>query len=254
MPTLLACVFLMGLHSTLFGPVKYAYMPQHLNERELTGGNGMVEMGTFVAILLGQLAGGILVDTPVVGPAPRGLGLPGAGHSRPCHRAGACRPARRPTPNLVINWNPFTETWRNLKLAHEGLAVFRSLLGISWMWFFGAVFLSNFPAFAKEVLHGSPQVASLLLAVFSVGIGIGSLLCEMLSKRHVEIGLVPLGAIGMSVFSIDLYFAASGLPASAALQRSAPSWPSRDCPLARAGGPHAAGAVRRACTACRCMH
>jgi 1-acyl-sn-glycerol-3-phosphate acyltransferase len=94
------------------------------------------------------------------------------------------------------------------------VAVFRSLLGISWMWFFGAVFLSNFPAFAKEVLHGSPQVASLLLAVFSVGIGIGSLLCEMLSKRHVEIGLVPLGAIGMSVFAVDLYFAASGLPAA----------------------------------------
>jgi 1-acyl-sn-glycerol-3-phosphate acyltransferase len=213
-PTLLACVFLMGLHSTLFGPVKYAYLPQHLNERELTGGNGMVEMGTFVAILLGQLAGGILVDTPVVGPhhvawACLGLALLGR------LTAQALPPSPSTDPQLVINWNPFTETWRNLKLAHEQLAVFRSLLGISWMWFFGAVFLSNFPAFAKEVLHGSPQVASLLLAVFSVGIGIGSLLCEMLSKRHVEIGLVPLGAIGMSVFAVDLYFAASGLPASA---------------------------------------
>ncbi|WP_082567854.1 MFS transporter [Pelomonas sp. Root1217] len=212
-PALLGCVFLMGLHSTLFGPVKYAYMPQQLSERELTGGNGMVEMGTFVAILLGQLAGGILVDTPVVGPqhvAWACLALAVAGRAT----AQAIPTSPSTDPNLVINWNPFTETWRNLKLAHEGLAVFRSLLGISWMWFFGAVFLSNFPAFAKEVLHGSPQVASLLLAVFSIGIGIGSLMCEMLSKRHVEIGLVPLGAIGMSVFAIDLYFAASGLPAA----------------------------------------
>ena len=92
--------------------------------------------------------------------------------------------------------------------------VFRSLLGISWMWFFGAVFLSQFPSLAKEVLHGDAQVASALLVVFSIGIGTGSLLCEGLSKRHVEIGLVPLGAIGMSVFAVDIYFATRGLPAS----------------------------------------
>ena len=115
----------------------------------------------------------------------------------------------------MINWNPVSETWRNLKLAHRNVVVFRSLLGISWMWFFGAAFLAQFPAFAKEVLHGDEQVASLLLVVFSVGIGIGSLLCEILSRRHVEIGLVPLGAIGMSVFSVDLYFATRGLPPSA---------------------------------------
>ncbi|MFT7722473.1 MAG: MFS transporter [Roseateles sp.] len=213
-PALLACVFLMGLHSTLFGPVKYAYLPQHLSERELTGGNGMVEMGTFVAILLGQLLGGLLVDAPGAGPrhvAWAGLALAVLGRA-----AAQALPASPSTdPGLRINWNPVTETWRNLRLAREDLAVFRSLLGISWMWFFGAVFLSNFPAFAKEVLHGGPQVASLLLAVFSIGIGVGSLLCEMLSKRHVEIGLVPLGAIGMSVFAIDLYLAARGLPPSA---------------------------------------
>jgi 1-acyl-sn-glycerol-3-phosphate acyltransferase len=120
-------------------------------------------------------------------------------------------------PGLSINWNPVSETWRNLKLAHGDLVVFRSLLGISWMWFFGAVFLSQFPAFAKEVLHGDEHVASLLLVVFSIGIGIGSLLCEVLSKRHVEIGLVPFGAIGMSVFAIDLYFASRALPPAAAL-------------------------------------
>lgn len=219
-PTLLACVCLMGLHSTLFGPVKYAYLPQQLNERELTGGNGMVEMGTFVAILLGQLAGGVLVDTPVVGPqhvAWACLGLAVLGRLT----AQAIPASPSTDPALKINWNPVTETWRNLKLAHGQLAVFRSLLGISWMWFFGAVFLANFPAFAKEVLHGGPQVASLLLAVFSVGIGIGSLLCELLSRRHVEIGLVPLGAIGMSVFAIDLYFASTGLPPAEGLSVAA---------------------------------
>jgi len=115
-------------------------------------------------------------------------------------------------PGLTINWNPFTETWRNLKLAHGNIVVFRSLLGISWMWFFGAVFLSQFPSFAKEVLHGNEQVASFLLVVFSIGIGTGSLLCELMSRRHVEIGLVPLGAIGMSVFAVDLYFASRSLP------------------------------------------
>ena len=209
---LLACLFLMGVHSTLFGPVKYAYLPQHLNDHEITGGNGMVEMGTFVAILLGQLAGGLLVVVP-------GMGLQLA--------AGACvaiavlgRLTAQAIPTtpphdraLAINWNPVTETMRNLKLAGQDIVVFRSLLGISWMWFFGATFLSQFPSFAKDVLHGDAHVASLLLVLFSVGVGIGSLMCEMLSRRQVEIGLVPLGAIGMSVFAVDLYFAVHHLAA-----------------------------------------
>ena len=221
---LLACVFLMGLHSTLFGPVKFAYLPQHLNERELTGGNGMVEMGTFVAILLGQVAGGLLVAIPEVGRHYVAFACVGVALLGRITAQGV--PASPATdPNLRINWNPVTETWRNLKLAHGNIVVFRSLLGISWMWFFGAVFLAQFPAFAKDVLHGDEQVASLLLVVFSVGIGTGSLLCEMLSRRHVEIGLVPLGAIGMSVFAIDLYFASRGLPPRPALAvgRSSPS-------------------------------
>ena len=208
---LLGCVFLMGLQSTLFGPVKFAYLPQHLSERELTGGNGMVEMGTFVAILIGNVVGGLLIAMPDVGrwhvaAACVALALLGraASHWIPASPAV--------DPGLRINWNPASETWRNLKLAHRNIVVFRSLLGISWMWFFGAVFLSTFPAFAKEVLHGNEHVASLLLVVFSVGIGTGSLLCEVLSRRHVEIGLVPLGAIGMSVFAIDLYFASRALP------------------------------------------
>jgi len=208
---LLVCIFLMGLQSTLFGPVKYAYLPEVLNERELTGGNGMVEMGTFVAILLGNVAGGLVVAMPEVGHqnvaiACVALAIVG--------RVTAARIPRVPAsdPGLRINWNPFSETWRNLKLAYGNIVVFRSLLGISWMWFFGAVFLAQFPSFAKEVLHGDEHVASFLLVVFSVGIGTGSLLCELLSRRHVEIGLVPLGAIGMSVFAIDLYFASRSLP------------------------------------------
>ena len=209
-PLLLACIFLMGLQSTLFGPVKYAYLPQHLSERELTGGNGMVEMGTFVAILLGNVAGGLLM----------GLGAEGrhwvAGACVALAAVGWWTSSRIPAspasdPGLTLNWNPVSETWRNLRLAYQYPSVFRSLLGISWMWFFGAVFLSQFPAFAREVLGGSEQVASLLLVVFSVGVAVGSLLCERFSHRHVEIGLVPLGAVGMTIFAFDLYLASKGL-------------------------------------------
>ena len=152
-------------------------------------------MGTFVAILLGNVAGGLLISVPggthYVAVACIAVALLGR------LTAQAVPPSPSTDPGLVINWNPVSETWRNLKLAHGNLVVFRSLLGISWMWFFGAAFLAQFPSFAKEVLHGDEQVASLLLVVFSIGIGVGSLLCEVLSRRHVEIGLVPLGAIGM---------------------------------------------------------
>ena len=215
-PLLLASIFLMGLQSTVFGPVKFAYLPQHLNERELTGGNGVVEMGTFVAILLGNVAGGLIIAVPEIGAHHVGftcVGLAVLGRWTAHHIPVS--PAM--DPGLRINWNPVTETWRNLRLAYGNTVVFRSVLGISWMWFFGAVFLSMFPAFAKDVLHGDEQVASLLLVVFSVGIATGSLLCEVLSRRHVEIGLVPLGAIGMSVFSIDLFFATRGLPPASGL-------------------------------------
>lgn len=211
---LLLCTFLMGVHSTVFGPVKFAYLPQALSARELMGGNGMVEMGTFAAILLGNVVGGLVVAVPEIGPGLVGwvcIGLALLGRLA----AQWIPPSPATDSGLQINWNPFSETWRNLRLARENLVVFRSLLGISWMWFFGAIFLSQFPSLAKEVLHGDARVASLLLVIFSVGIGVGSLLCEVLSRHRVEIGLVPLGAIGMSVFSIDLYFALKGLPASA---------------------------------------
>lgn len=213
---LLACVAGMGLHSTLFGPVKFAYLPQHLSERELTGGNGLVEMGTFVAILLGNLAGGVLIALPGAGPAAvAGACLAVAALGR---WAAQGVPLSPPTdPGLRVNWNPFTETARNLRLARGDAVVFQALLGISWMWFYGAVYLANFPVFAKDVLHGDEHVASLLLVLFSVGVGAGALACERLSRRHVEVGLVPLGALGMSLFGIDLFCATRALPPGAAL-------------------------------------
>jgi 1-acyl-sn-glycerol-3-phosphate acyltransferase len=112
-------------------------------------------------------------------------------------------------PELSINWNPFTETWRNLKIAHGNAAVFNSIVGISWLWFFGSIFLTSFTPYARENLGGSEGVVTFLLAVFSLGIGAGSLACERLSRRRVEIGLVPLGSIGMTVFAVDLYFASA---------------------------------------------
>jgi MFS family permease len=209
---LLVCIFLMGVHSTLFGPVKFAYLPQVLEPAELTGGNGMVEMGTFVSILLGNMAGGLLISLPQNGvllTAVVCLGLAILG--RICAQFVPSHPLA--AGHVQINWNPLSETWRNLKLARHDASVFRSLMGISWMWFFGAVFLSQFPSFAKDTLHGDAQVASLLLVIFSLGVGLGALMCELLSRQQVEIGLVPLGALGMSIFAVDLYFATRGLTA-----------------------------------------
>ena len=206
---LLFCTFLMGLHSTLFGPVKYALLPQVLHERELVGGNGMIEMGTFVAILLGQMAGTLLIgiEYGVQWAALVCVLVAIAGRL-----SAQFVPMTEPgDASLRINWNPISETWRNLKLAYERPVVFRSLLGISWMWFFGAAVTTQLPALSTELLHGDSQVTALLLVIFSVGVGLGALLCETLSNRHVEIGLVPLGAIGMSVFAIDLYFALHAL-------------------------------------------
>ena len=206
---LYACVFLMGLHSTLFGPVKYAYLPQHLKDVELTGGNGLVEMGTFVAILLGTMAGGMLVKTGSSGPVLVAggciaLALLGriAAHFIPHSPA--------PDPQLAINWNPFSETWRNLKLAYTDRSVFHSLLGISWLWFFGSIFLTAITPFARDVLKGDEGLVTGLLALFSVGVGLGALACERLSGRKVEIGLVPFGSIGMTVFAVELWLASRG--------------------------------------------
>ncbi|WP_136418079.1 MFS transporter [Herbaspirillum sp. ST 5-3] len=203
---LLAAVVGMGLHSTLFGPVKYAYLPQHLHQDELVGGNGVIEMGTFVGILLGEVLGAMLVVHK-----PWGIELVAFGTviiavigwlvSRRIPHSPA------PEPELKINWNPLTEMVRNIQFTRQNRPVFLSVLGNSWFWFYGALILAQFPVYAKDYLHGDHNVFVLLLTVFSIGIGAGSLLCERLSGHKVEIGLVPFGSIGLSVFGIDLYLA-----------------------------------------------
>lgn len=213
---LLLCLVGMGVHSTFFGPAKFAYLPQVLKPSELTGGNGMVEMGTFVAILLGNVAGGLLIATPQLGRIHVGvvcllLALLGRWTAHAIPAQG------QPPMRHQMNWNPWSETMANLRLARTDGMVFRGLLGISWMWFFGAVFLAEFPVLAKDVLHGNEQVAALLLVVFSLGVGAGALLCESLSRGRVEPGLVPFGAVGMTVFAVDLWWTLESLPPAAQL-------------------------------------
>ena len=207
---LFVALFAMGLHSTLFGPVKYAIMPQALARDELVGGNALVESGTFVAILVGTIAGGVLVAVMPSGPmivavATIFIAVIGYLVSRSIPASAAT------DPSLKLNWNPFTETASNLRLAAKNIVVWRSMLGISWLWFYGAMLLNQFANMSKDVLGGNAEVATLLLAIFAVGVAVGSLLCERLSGKKVEIGLVPFGSIGMSVFAIDLYFATKGL-------------------------------------------
>ena len=210
---LFAALALLGLHSTLFGPVKYAILPQHLAMSELVGGNGLVESGTFIAILLGTIAGGLVVaikpdGTLLAGVLTIVVAIAGWLTSRRIPLTPAV------APELAINWNPVTETWRNLKIAQENLVVWRSMLGISWFWFYGAIYLAQLPAFTQRVLGGDEHVFTLLLALFSIGIGVGSLLCERLSGRKIEIGLVPFGSIGLTLFAIDLWLASRGMNAS----------------------------------------
>lgn len=211
---LIAAVVGMGVHSTLFGPVKYAYMPQHLKSEELVGGNGLVEMGTFVGILLGQVLGAAMVQVK-----PFGIELV-AGATLLFAVLGLVASYRiphspAPAPGLKISLNPLAESVRNIAFSRQNRTVFLSMLGNSWFWFYGALVLSQFPVFAKDYLHGDYSVFVMLLTVFSVGVGAGSLLCERLSGHKVEIGLVPFGSIGLSLFGIDLYFASLGYTGAA---------------------------------------
>jgi 1-acyl-sn-glycerol-3-phosphate acyltransferase len=205
---LLGCLFSMGVHSTLFGPVKYSILPQHLREEELVGGNALVEMGTFVAILVGTILGGVFVAIEGLGPTIAasltiGLAIAGWAVSR---RIPAAPPD---APDLRVRWNPFTETWRMIGYAREVRSVFLSVLGVAWFWFYGALFLAQFPGLGHDVLGGDEHVVTLLLALFSVGVGTGCMLCERLSGGVIELGLVPFGAIGLTVFALDLAWATS---------------------------------------------
>jgi 1-acyl-sn-glycerol-3-phosphate acyltransferase len=203
---LVAALVGMGVHSTLFGPVKYAYLPQQLKTEELTGGNGLIEAGTFVGILLGEILGVVLVEAK-----PWGIALE-AGATFAVALIGLAASYRIPVtpaaePGLRISANFVAESVRNINFSRKNRTVFLSMLGNSWFWFYGALVLAQLPVYAKDYLHGDHNVFVLLLTVFSVGIGAGSLLCDRLSGHKVEIGLVPFGSIGLSVFGFDLYLA-----------------------------------------------
>lgn len=211
---LMVLLFLLGTQAAFFGPVKYSILPQHLHPGELVGGNAMVEMGTFIAILLGTISGGILVQMDngprMVGAGVLLIAVAGYTASRSIPEAAAC------SPELKIKWNPVTETWKTVQLVREPDSVFKSILGISWFWFLGASYLTQLPAYTRDVLHSSESVVTLLLSLFSIGVGAGSLMCERLSGRKVELGLVPLGSIGLSIFGLDIFFARQA-PGSATL-------------------------------------
>jgi 1-acyl-sn-glycerol-3-phosphate acyltransferase len=217
MPLLLVALFCTGLQSTLFGPVKYSILPSVLKPEELTGGNGLVEMGTSMSILIGMIVGGLIFTLagsygPIAAAsAIVALAIAGNAISRwiPPVDAGA--------PDLKVHLNPIPESRRVLALARKQPAVRNSMLGISWFWFFGTVLTAQLPTYAQTHLGGDERLYLLAFALFSIGTGIGSLLCEKLSARTVEIGLVPLGAFGMSAFLFDLYFARSGAPPATGL-------------------------------------
>lgn len=213
---LLGALFLTGLQSTLFGPVKYSILPQALKPEELTGGNGLVEMGTSISILLGMIVGTSLMRIGTIGPVVAAvavvmLAVSGYLVSRAIPRAPAA------APDLKISWIPVAESLGVMRLVRKQRAVRNAVLGISWFWFMGTALTAQLPNYAQLHLGGAENLYLLALALFSVGTGLGSLACEKLSARTVEIGLVPLGALGMTAFCIDLYFARPGEAAAAGL-------------------------------------
>jgi hypothetical protein len=209
---LLLVLFLMGCQSTMFGPVKYAYLPQQLADFELVGGNALVESGTYIAIILGLVVGGIAVGDLL----PASFGVSKQTVLALClivvaifgYLVSRSVPLTQAVdPDLVINWNAWRETWHIIRFAREDRSVFLSILGLSWFWFLGSAMTIQIPAYTLDILQGNEAVTTVLLAAFAVGVGIGSLLCERLSGHRIELGLVPFGSIGLTVFAVDLYFA-----------------------------------------------
>lgn len=211
---LLLTLFAMGAHSALFGPVKYSILPQHLRPDELVGGNGLVEMGTFLAILAGTIGAGIILSFDrYAWFAAAGILLVaslGAIASRFIPAAPAA------TPDLRLDWNIFKQSWATLRMGlTQTPAVSRSIVGNSWFWFVGAIYLAQIPTYAQNLLHGDESVVTLILTVFSVGIALGSLLCERLSGHKVEIGLVPFGSFGITLFGLLLWWHSGHIQAPA---------------------------------------
>jgi 1-acyl-sn-glycerol-3-phosphate acyltransferase len=201
--TLIFILFLMGTQSAFFGPVKYAILPKSLHKDELVGGNALIEMGTFVSILFGTILGGILVGFEQasfwISVSILLFAILGFLTSRyiPVSQAN--------NSTLEISWNIFSQTFTTFKVAQKYRDVLLSMMAISWFWFMGASYLTQIPNYTKTTLIGNNEVVTLLLAVFSIGIATGSLICEKLSNGKIEIGIVPIGSIGLSIFGIDLF-------------------------------------------------
>ncbi len=228
-PLLIGLLFLMGTQSTLFAPVKYGIMPQILKDQELVGGNALVETGTFLAILLGTIAGNNLVAMNDIGVAlAAGTVLVVAVLGYVASRWIPLVPAV--DSRLRINWNPVTETWHIVQFARAKRTVFLSILGISWFWFIGAMYVAQLPSYTRVIIGGNETVLMVLITLFSIGIGAGSLLCERMGGHKVEIGLVPFGSIGLTLFGIDLFFASPTSTTAAMLMdgseflRSSTNW------------------------------
>lgn len=196
-PWLLFVLFLMGTQSTFFGPIKYSILPQNLDKEELLHGNAMVEAGTFVAILLGTIGGTLLArDSDFATPVSIAIILFAVLGRVVSQWVPTAKPAHS---DLTIDWNPLSSGQSILQELRQNQAIFLTAIGISWFWFFGATFLTQLPNLAKNVLNGSPFLATLLMAMFSIGIGIGSILCSKMSGRRVELGIVPIGALGLTL-------------------------------------------------------
>ena len=207
---LLIILFLMGFQSSLFGPVKYAYIPQKLKLNELIGGNALVESGTYIAIILGLVVGGLAVSIGQENDYPLAsllLLMAILGYFFSCKI-----PNTEPTdPTLKINWNIFSEIKKIIGFSKEKDRIFIYIIGISWFWFYGSVITLQIPAYTINILMGDESLTTFLLATFAIGIGIGSLACERLSRNKIELGITPIGAIGLSLFTLDLYFFSSNL-------------------------------------------
>lgn len=210
--TLMIVVFGMGMHSTLFGPIKYSIIPQHMGENELVSANALVESGTFAAILLGTLIGGALSGIEnggvLAGIASIAVAITGYGFSRYIPSAPSL------SPEMVFSINIFSQTLNTLRLAYRNRIVFLAILAISWFWLYGALLLSQFPSFVKTILMGDETTVTILLSIFTVGIGTGSILCERLSHHSIRPSLVVVGAIGMGLSGIDFALTAQHFTAS----------------------------------------
>jgi 1-acyl-sn-glycerol-3-phosphate acyltransferase len=202
---LLIILGFMGAQSAFFGPVKYGILPELVDDDELVGANALVETGTFVAILLGTILGGVLIGFGETGPEWVGVAVVSiAALGVATSLFVPPRPAA--SPELHVGASPIAPLVETLTLARSVRSVFLSILGLGWFWFFGSAVIALLPTYTKNVLYGTEQVVTLFLALFCLGVAVGSLLCERLSERKVELGLVPLGSIGMTLFAVDLFF------------------------------------------------